>query len=193
MALYDWRTTNDTNMQLKEEDGCKADGGKLRVDLIPVSAIRSIATVLTYGADKYGDRNWEKGLSWSRVYAAAQRHLLAWFAGDDVDNESKLSHLDHALTNIAFLTHYSLYNKAYDDRPQYNMKGVQQHGKSASNGTRESRDEVGVRASTTGDVPVGDPGGDSGIQERGKSGRISYDPPESRPGARKRWGPGVCE
>lgn len=45
-------------------------------------------------------------------------------------------------------------------------KGAQQHGKSESIGTREGGDEVGVRASTAGDISVGDPGRDSGLQER---------------------------
>ena len=41
--------------------GVKHDSGKLRMDLVPPEAIKAMADVLTSGAAKYGDRNWEKG------------------------------------------------------------------------------------------------------------------------------------
>jgi len=53
-----------------------------------------------------GDRNWEKGIDPGRVFAAAQRHLWAYWSGEDTDEESGLSHLDHAACNIAFLQTY---------------------------------------------------------------------------------------
>jgi len=90
--------------------GHKADEDKLRYDLIPPEAMEALATVLTYGAKKYGDRNWEKGISADRLWAAAQRHLWTWWydfdmssGGDSLDTESELSHLSHALACIVFL------------------------------------------------------------------------------------------
>lgn len=83
--------------------GVKHDVGKLRLDLIPPEAMRAMGDVLTYGADKYGDRNWEKGISADRVYAALLRHLLAWREGEATDPESGLPHLAHALTNAGML------------------------------------------------------------------------------------------
>ncbi len=68
--------------------GKKFDEGKLRMDLIPPEAIKGLAKVLTYGADKYGEKNWLNGLSYSRVYAAIQRHLWAFWEGEDNDDES---------------------------------------------------------------------------------------------------------
>jgi len=50
-------------------EGIKHDAGKLRLDLIPPEAIRALGEVLTYGTNKYGDRNWEKGISEDRLYA----------------------------------------------------------------------------------------------------------------------------
>ena len=96
-------------------EGIKFDSGKRRHDLIPHEAINALADVLTYGADKYGPNNWQKGMEWGRLYAATQRHLLAFKAGEDFDDESGIHHLHHALTNIAFLIAYSARRIGTDD------------------------------------------------------------------------------
>lgn len=96
-------------------EGTKYDAGKLRLDLIPPEVWRALGEVLTYGAGKYGDRNWEKGISEDRLYAALQRHLLAWREGKAKDEESGLSPLAHALCNLAMLVTFERRN-AYADR-----------------------------------------------------------------------------
>jgi hypothetical protein len=96
----------------------KADGGKVRVDLIPVHPLLLTAEVLTFGARKYADRNWEKGFDWSRIYGAALRHLLAWWSGEDNDPETGISHLGHALCCVMFLAEYEHTGAGTDDRPK---------------------------------------------------------------------------
>ena len=86
--------------------GFKKDENKVRMDLIPSDAIWALGLVLTHGAQKYPDRNWEKGMDWGRVYAALQRHLTAWWGGESKDKESGYSHLWHALACVAFLVVY---------------------------------------------------------------------------------------
>lgn len=81
----------------------KHDNGKLPMSLVPPEAIEALAEVLLFGAEKYGDRNWESGIEWSRLYDAAQRHLTAYLKGERLDPESGKSHLKHALANLAFL------------------------------------------------------------------------------------------
>ena len=103
---------------INKDPSSKYDKKKLRLDLIPVSTFKSLSAVLTYGADQYTDRNWEKGLSWSRVYAAALRHLLSFWGGEDIDPESSLHHLDHAMCNIAFLREYIETRPGLDNRPR---------------------------------------------------------------------------
>jgi len=83
--------------------GVKHDDGKLRMDLIPPEALESMAEVLTYGAKKYADRNWEQGIDTGRVLAALLRHLTAHMRGEVKDPESGISHLRHVLCNAAFL------------------------------------------------------------------------------------------
>lgn len=97
--------------------GLKFDTAKPRTDLVPVSAVKALANVLTLGAAKYGDRNWEAGIEWSRCYGATLRHLLAWWDGEDRDQESGLSHLDHALAEVAFLREFEETHRELDNRP----------------------------------------------------------------------------
>ena len=86
--------------------GKKHDGGKVMYDLLPGEALHEIARALTYGAKKYEPRNWEHGIAYSRVFAALQRHLWAWWNGEDEDPESGLSHLAHAGCCLMFLLTY---------------------------------------------------------------------------------------
>ena len=75
----------------QHEQGVKFDRGKVRLDLVPTEAIHALGRILTAGAAKYGEHNWRKGMAWSRVYGAAQRHLTAFWSGDDIDGESGMS------------------------------------------------------------------------------------------------------
>lgn len=97
--------------------GAKFDDGKVRHDLLPSELLIGTAKVLTYGAKKYNDRNWEKGMSWGRVYGAMQRHLVAWWARDENDEETGFSHLWHASCCLTFLIAYEARGIGKDDRP----------------------------------------------------------------------------
>lgn len=92
----------------EDKFGRKDDSGKLRMDLIPPEVEEMLALVLTKGASKYADRNWEKGIKYSRVYAALRRHLLAWMKGEEIDSEWGLPHLAHAYCCLTFLLTYEL-------------------------------------------------------------------------------------
>ena len=99
-----------------QEEGRKDDAGKLRLDLIPPEATIALGKVLTMGAAKYADRNWEKGFNWSRSIAALKRHLTAWEAGENIDPESGYSHMEHVLCNAAFLVTFEARGVGSDDR-----------------------------------------------------------------------------
>ena len=99
-------------------EGRKNDSGKLRMDLIPPEAVEALAAVLTMGAAKYNDRNWENGFAWGRSCAALQRHFWAWMRGEDKDPESGLSHMAHVLCNAAFLVTFEARKVGTDDRPK---------------------------------------------------------------------------
>jgi len=96
--------------------GVKFDQGKNRYDLVPAWAFDKVVEIWTVGAVKYGDRNWEQGLSWGRVFAACMRHLWAFWRGEDNDPDDGKSHLAHAVWCCIALLHYSEFKKEFDDR-----------------------------------------------------------------------------
>lgn len=98
--------------------GVKFDEGKDPWHLAPWDAFRAIVIVLAYGAQNYAPRNWERGMDWSRCYAAALRHLTAWWAGEPADADTGYSHLWHAGCCICFLISYEIRGIGKDDRPK---------------------------------------------------------------------------
>ena len=94
--------------QVKEilAEGKKDDADKLdRYDLIPPETLRVLAELYGRGAQKYADRNWEKGISYSRIYRALLSHLEKWRMGEDWDPEGQ-HHLDSVIWNAFALRTY---------------------------------------------------------------------------------------
>ena len=116
---YDGRS--DEERKEDSEGGLRLDDGKPRIELVPPSIILAIAEVLGASAEprgKYPVRNWEKGMAWSKTYAPAMRHLLAWWQGEDLDPESGMPHLWHASTDLAFAVEWARTGTGMDDRPR---------------------------------------------------------------------------
>lgn len=95
----------------------KHDDSKPRHDLIPAEIVDALAAILTFGAQKYGARNWESGFRWGRVFAALMRHLWAWWRRSGPDEETGFSHLWHAAACLAFLVAFEARGAGEDDRP----------------------------------------------------------------------------
>lgn len=100
-------------------EGIKFDAGKDPWHLVPFDAIGAIVRVLAFGAKKYGERNWENGMAWSRCYGALMRHLVAWWAGEKGDSETGYSHLWHAGCCVLFLIAFEMRGIGQDDRPRF--------------------------------------------------------------------------
>lgn len=109
-----------------ERPGYKLDEEKVRLDLIPPELIFAVGDILTFGARKYNDRDWERGMKWGRVFGATMRHLWAWWGGKGpstnnfvfgpLDTETGRSHLWHAGCCITFLIAYEERGIGEDDR-----------------------------------------------------------------------------
>lgn len=111
---------DDGFITVARAEGRKDDAAKPRHDLIPPELPDAVARVLTFGAGKYGERNWEQGMAWGRPFAALMRHMWAWWRGEDKDPETGMSHLWHAACCLAFLTAYEARGAGKDDRPKQN-------------------------------------------------------------------------
>ncbi len=83
--------------------GAKLDAGKIRPALIIEGfprALKAVAQVGTYGAQKYTDNGWKEVPDGVKRYTDAMyRHLLAEADGELFDKESSLSHAAHAAWN----------------------------------------------------------------------------------------------
>jgi hypothetical protein len=76
-----------------------------------------VAKVLDFGQKKYAAWNWEQGLTYTRVYAAALRHIFQHMNGEKRDAETGLLHLAHALCEVMFLLAYTVQDRTeLDDR-----------------------------------------------------------------------------
>ena len=89
--------------------------GKGRYDLISPFGIDRIAKWYELGAKKYVDRNWEKGMPFSRYVDSAKRHLNKYVMGMEDED-----HLAAACWNIiAIMHHQELGEMQWDDMPHY--------------------------------------------------------------------------
>lgn len=106
-----WNNANKrhTSFQVNwPDEGRKSDQGKPRLGLIPPVALIRMGECLAYGAEKYGEgeveANWRKVANGrARYLDATLRHLVAYMDGEEIDPESGITHIGHALCNLAFI------------------------------------------------------------------------------------------
>lgn len=84
-----------------------------RFDLIPVMPLTRLAEHYGVGAAKYADHNWRKGYELSKNYAALQRHVTAFWDGEDLDPETGTPHLS------AVIFHAMAMQQNLQDFPQH--------------------------------------------------------------------------
>ena len=99
----------------------RADGGKRILHTIDPEMLLAWGRVLTFGAQKYHQRNFmvAPGMAWGRVYDSCLGHLLKFWAGEWLDEESGEPHIAHILCNLQFLWTYHQHPqyRLSDDRP----------------------------------------------------------------------------
>jgi hypothetical protein len=91
--------------------GGQKDAKRARYDQIPTLPLRLLAERYGDGNAKYPTGpgevdNWRKGYPWSLSYAAMQRHLNAFWAGEDIDEETGQPHLIAAAWHCFTLTEW---------------------------------------------------------------------------------------
>lgn len=111
--------------QLKNEPGLRYDAGKLRYDLIPPEVIEALAQVYTDGAKKYHDRNWEKGMSYSRLIRCIFSHLVKYIFGHRYDKDlPDCEHMAMVMWNAAAILTYDKRDMAteFNDLPHWRFE-----------------------------------------------------------------------
>lgn len=102
------RVTSDTGGQKGSKDA--------RIGSLDPLALMEVAKVAGFGEKKYARLNYMKGYEWSLSYDAMQRHLHAFWSGEDLDPESGLPHLAHAAWHCLALMAFMREHPNYDDR-----------------------------------------------------------------------------
>ena len=94
--------------------------GKGRFDLISPFATDRLAKWYEAGSLKYADRNWERGIPFSRYLDSAKRHINKFEMGlEDED------HVAAACWNLfAIMHHQELNQRCLDDLPHYLRKEI---------------------------------------------------------------------
>lgn len=105
----------------------KYDDGKDMYQLIPPYALEQAAKAFTFGYHKYekeagGGTNWKKGMSWSKLMGALERHYQAFKSGEDFASDSGIYHLGHLMACAMMLTDYYRSNPQFDDREKSYLK-----------------------------------------------------------------------
>lgn len=104
--------TKDTN----PKDGIGAT--KLPLHMVPPTAVALASLAHLDGALKYGKWNWRKAGVRASIYLdACRRHLSKWESGEELDGDSGLPHLAHALACLNILVDARACGKLSDDRP----------------------------------------------------------------------------
>jgi hypothetical protein len=111
------RSDASSPMVSETTSGLRFDSGKVKLHLIPPEWVMGLGDVLTFGATKYDERNWELGMPFSKVYSPMQRHSWKWWDGEKEDEESGLHHMLHTAWNALALYSYDLRGIGEDDRP----------------------------------------------------------------------------
>lgn len=111
-------TTTKDKAGLVEADGkvMRYNADKNRLELIPPEWPEGLAAVLTFGAKKYEDNLWRRGMKFSACLGSSLRHIYKWARGEENDPETGIHHLLHAAVNLLFLYTYQLDKVGTDDR-----------------------------------------------------------------------------
>ena len=89
---------------MSEIQGKKLNQNKPRMSLLPKGSLNAVIRVLEFGASKYQADNWKHvPEAKTRYYDAMQRHIDAWWQGEQKDPETGEHHLAHAICCGMFL------------------------------------------------------------------------------------------
>lgn len=104
----------EDNTNPKDRLGAK----KVNLHLVPPASKIYQALAMENGAKKYGPYNWrDKKVQLSIYISAIQRHVDAFFDGEELAEDSGVPHLAHAIANLGIIIDALETGCLIDDRP----------------------------------------------------------------------------
>jgi hypothetical protein len=103
-------------MENEKELALRYNSGKPRWSLVDFESLEGMVKVLEFGAKKYSEHNWKKGLKTTDILDSLLRHTTAYLSGEDLDAESGLPHTAHILCNGMFLAYMEKHKPELDTR-----------------------------------------------------------------------------
>ena len=122
--------------------GKRFNNEKVRYGLVPVRALTDVANVFSFGANKYGDYNWQRGMKWSVMLESLERHLQRIKMGLDHDEESGMLHVSHLITNALMLNEYYHTFPQGDDRLRFSSVPEEPEGSEEEETEEVSEEET---------------------------------------------------
>ena len=111
------------NEEIRKTSGGQAsrfNTGKPKWGLVDFESLEPMVRVLEFGAKKYVEHNWKKGLPTTEICESLLRHVFAYLRGEDKDPESGISHIGHIQCNAMFLSHMMNFKPEFDNREKDN-------------------------------------------------------------------------
>ena len=98
--------------------------GKVPQSAVPRTVIAELGVAMMEGARKYGRHNYRiAGVRASVYFDALNRHMDAWWEGEDIDPDSGLSHITKAIATLTVLRDGMIQENWVDDRPPPSPEG----------------------------------------------------------------------
>jgi len=113
-------------MKTKKATNPKDALGIAKVPLsgMPAPVLLECGLVKLHGDLKYGPYNWRHaGVRGSVYYDACMRHMMAFWEGEDLDPDSGIHHIAHAITGLSVLRDSMIQGGWTDDRPPATKSG----------------------------------------------------------------------
>ena len=106
---------SDEAVNPKQEFG----NNKVAKSVIPAPVIMELGLAMMEGAIKYGSHNYrDTPILASTYYDAVNRHMDAWWEGENVDPSSGISHVTKAIASLVVLRDAMLFGTFKDNRPK---------------------------------------------------------------------------
>ena len=90
--LVNWQEQGPAGTQIKD-----------MLALFAEEDIEEASRVFEFGAKKYSEWNWAKGMPWGVPTGCILRHIRAVLRGEDIDQDSGLAHIGHVVCNLIML------------------------------------------------------------------------------------------